>query len=215
LEHLAPYSPCGIGLKTDHPYHNYKNSWDLLICVWYGGLKPTHGTWDSGDIHVTMQNCNKHKHFSTIRIKKSLKRDSSLDKMRDVQGQTWQAHIVTENVILAQKCNNISGNSVLWDLKQMLKDPIQQCGHLFVEAQQYTVFLDPSGVPSVSLHLDCRVGAPPSHLLLHPTIGHRHQGKLRLWNCVSRWTNWEWKHAQATMDPFYKTFLTNLTAEPL
>lgn len=141
---------------------------------------PAHGTWDSRDNHIITQNCRKHEHFCTTRIKKSLKWDCSLGKMHDVQGQTWQAHIVTEIVILAQRCSKISGNNVWWDLKQMLKDPILQCGHLFVEAQQYTVFLDPSGVPSVSLHLDCRVGAPPSPLLLHPTIGHRHQGKLRL-----------------------------------
>lgn len=73
-------------------------------------------------------------------------------------------------MILAQKYNKMSENSVLGvqkHLKQILKDPIQQCGHLFVEVQQYTASLNPSEVPSASLlgddhcHLGCRVCAPP------------------------------------------------------
>lgn len=64
---------------------------------------------------------------------------------------------------------------------QMIRDPVQQCDHLFDEVQLCTASLNPTvAAPSAS-----RLGeswacspllGPPSH----PTIGHRHQCNLRL-----------------------------------
>lgn len=90
-------------------------------------------------------------------------------------------------------------NRLLNLLKQMLKDPVQQYGHLFSAAQQCTASLNLAGVPSVSqlegrCHLDFRVCDRFSDRPSHPTIGHRHQGNLRLmsllnFSCLSRSEN--------------------------
>lgn len=67
-----------------------------------------------------------------------------------------------------------------------LKDLIQQFDRLFCEVQQCIVFLNPSGAPfafrhgEVRCHLGWSVGTPSSARPSHPTIGHRHQGNLRL-----------------------------------
>lgn len=67
-----------------------------------------------------------------------------------------------------------------------LKDLTQQFDHLFFEVQQCIVFLNPSGAPfafrhgEVRCHLGWFVGVPSSARPSHPTIGHRHQGNLRL-----------------------------------
>ena len=87
--------------------------------------------------------------------------------------------------MLKDQIQHIS-NALLNDLELMLKDLVQQYGHLSFVVQQCIASPNPTGALSAS-----RIGGHRHHLgfllcsLLsprpsHPTIGHRHQGNLRL-----------------------------------
>lgn len=83
----------------------------------------------------------------------------------------------------------MSQNIVERDLRHallMLTDLTQLCGHLSFEVQQCTASPNLAEVPSASRlggdrhHLDRRACALRWHRPSHPTIGHMHQGNLRL-----------------------------------
>lgn len=91
--------------------------------------------------------------------------------------------MATMNKILIQINHTKQLGSVL-SLGHPKKNPtalIPQCDHLSSGAPLCTASPDPAEVLSASPHLDCSlVSDRPSHPPLRPTIGHMHQGNLRL-----------------------------------